>query len=204
MEYLLHGFLLGIAYVAPIGMQNMFVINSAVVKTRKEAYQVAFITIFFDVLLALACFFGMGLIMEKSEFLKGGILLIGSLAIIYIGISLIRSTPKLDEKVDVNKSMLKIIGIIFTVTWLNPQALIDGSLLIGGVRASLSVEASRLFIIGVALASFSWFTGVTTVVVLFKNVFTIKILKIINIISGIVIIFYGGKLLIDFISIIFK
>lgn len=29
LEFLLQGFLLGLAYLAPIGMQNMYVINSA-------------------------------------------------------------------------------------------------------------------------------------------------------------------------------
>ncbi len=57
--------MLGIAYVAPIGMQNMYVINTAVSKNKTRAYQVALITIFFDISLAIACFFGMGLIMDK-------------------------------------------------------------------------------------------------------------------------------------------
>lgn len=56
MNYLFQGFLLGLAYVAPIGMQNMYVINSAIKSGKGRAFQVALITSFFDISLALACF----------------------------------------------------------------------------------------------------------------------------------------------------
>lgn len=68
--YLLKGFMLGLAYVAPIGMQNIYVINTALSSSKIRAYLVALITIFFDITLALACFFGIGLIMEKFIALK--------------------------------------------------------------------------------------------------------------------------------------
>ena len=54
----LQGFLMGLAYVAPIGLQNLFVINTALTQTRRRAYATAFIVMFFDITLALACFFG--------------------------------------------------------------------------------------------------------------------------------------------------
>lgn len=59
MDFYLQGLALGLAYVAPIGMQNLFVINSALTQTRLRALATALIVIFFDVTLALACFFGM-------------------------------------------------------------------------------------------------------------------------------------------------
>lgn len=202
MEFFLQGFTLGLAYVAPIGMQNIYVINTAIGKNRLRAYQVALITIFFDISLALACFFGMGAIMEKSQLLRGIILLVGSLAIIYIGIGLLRSTPNLDREVDINKTLGQVVATCFMVTWINPQALIDGSLLLGGFRASLPQEASAIFILGVCLASFTWFTGLTTIVSVFRKKFNVKIIKVINIICGIIIVYYGLKLGYNFLQMI--
>lgn len=203
-KFLLQGFMLGIAYVAPIGMQNLYVINTAISKSRLRAYQVALITIFFDISLALACFFGMGALMERSELLKAAILCIGSIAVVYIGIQLIRSRPDVGSKVDVNKSLIQVIIACFMVTWINPQALIDGSLLLGGFRASLPADASGLFILGVCLASFSWFTGLTTVVSVFKSSFSEKIIRGINIVCGSIIVYYGAKLAYNFIQLIGK
>lgn len=202
-NYLGHGFMLGLAYVAPIGMQNLYVINTAISKKKIRAYQVALIVILFDISLALASFFGMGLLMDKYQLLKLIVLFAGSLAVIYIGIMLIRSKPQTNNEIDTNKSLLQMTSTCFAVTWLNPQALIDGSLLLGGFRASLPIAASKLFIIGVCLASFSWFVGLTTVVSIFKNSFNNKIIKWINIVCGSIIIYYGLKLGYSFIKAIY-
>ena len=88
------------------------------------------------------------------------------------------------------------------MTWLNPQAIIDGSLLLGPMRASLSVEMGNYFITGVCLASFIWFTTLATVISLFKGKFNIKVIRIINLVCGVVIILYGFKLLYSFVKLI--
>ena len=199
-KYLFQGFMLGFAYVAPIGMQNIYVINNAISNNKLRAYTVALITIFFDISLALACFFGMGAIIEKFQVLKSAILFIGCLAVVFIGIQLLRSTPE-TKKVDVNKSLPQIILSCLLVTWANPQALIDGSLLLGGFKATLSSEASNLFILGFCLASTSWFLGITTIVSIFKNNINNKIIKTINVICGVVLIYYGLKLGYNFLQI---
>jgi len=203
-KYLVEGLLIGFAYVAPIGTQNIFVINTAIRKSRLRAYQIAFITIFFDVSLALSCFLGMGALMERFDFLKMIILLIGSVAVIYIGIGLIRQEPEIqsEESVDVNKSLVKIIWTCFAVTWLNPQAIIDGSLLLGPMKASLPVDMAIYSIIGVCLASLIWFTSLATIVSLLKGKFSIKVIRIINLVCGVVIILYGFKLAYSFVKLI--
>lgn len=194
MKILLQGFILGIAYVAPIGMQNIYVINNAFAHKRSKAFLVAGITILFDISLALACFFGMGAIMEKFELLRMIILLIGSFAILYIGIQLLRTKPTLNNSIDTNKTIPQILAACFFITWANPQALIDGSLLLGGFNASLPHESSKLFILGVCLASISWFFGLTTLVSQFKSTLNIRHMKFINIICGAIIIYFGIKL----------
>ena len=200
-NYLIQGFLLGLAYVAPIGMQNLYLINSAISNTKRRAYKTALIITFFDVSLAFACFFGVGLLLKKIPLLKGGVLLLGSLIVIYFGLSLLRSEPEL-KKIDTNKSLFKIAVISFTVTWLNPQALIDGSLLLGGFKASLPEAGSKIFISGVAAASFTWFITLVTIISLFKNIFNEKTIKYINIVCGAVLIFYGFRLGVNFIQFI--
>ncbi|WP_252902460.1 hypothetical protein [Paucilactobacillus hokkaidonensis] len=41
------GLLFGIAYIAPIGLQNLFMINTALAQPRKRALRVALIVTFF-------------------------------------------------------------------------------------------------------------------------------------------------------------
>jgi L-lysine exporter family protein LysE/ArgO len=193
---------MGLAYVAPIGLQNLFVINTAVSQRRRRTYFTAFIVIFFDVSLALACFFGIGAIMSQAMWLSLAILGIGSLVVLYIGISLLRNKGTAETNTDVNVPLLKVIATACVVTWFNPQALIDGSMMLGAFRASLPPGQSTAFIIGVASASCIWFLSLSTIVSFFSMKITPKILRIINIICGIVILFYGCKLMWDFVMLL--
>lgn len=193
LEFFIQGFLLGLAYLAPIGMQNMYVIDSSLRMGRARAYQVAFLTFAFDVSLALACFFGVGLMLDLFPFLKGALLLIGFIAVTYMGVRLALSKPSLkDTRLD--SSLPGIAFACFAVTWFNPQALLDGTMLLGGMRASLPADASNIFIAGVALASASWFSGLTTATTLLKSRFDEKTLRSINVLCGAVLVVYGLKL----------
>ena len=198
MEKYLQGFLMGLAYVAPIGVQNLFVINSAITQKRSKALLIALIVIFFDVTLAFACFFGIGFLIDKLEWLKLIILLVGSIIIIYIGQGLLRSKSELKKNDNMDISLLKAITSACVVTWFNPQAIIDGTMMLGAFRATLSSEAGIHFILGVASASFSWFMSLSIFISLFNHKFNEKVLRVINIVCGIVIIFYGVKLLLTF------
>lgn len=196
----LQGLTMGLAYVAPIGMQNLFVINTALTQPKRRSYITSLIIIFFDISLSLACFFGVGAIMQASKLLEMAILLIGSLIVIYIGIGLIRSKSGLDTSTNVDVPIIKVISTAFVVTWINPQALIDGSMLLGAFRATLPAGEELAFECGFASASVIWFLSVTTLISLFSARFTDKVLRVINIVCGAVMIFYGGKLLWSFIQ----
>ena len=190
-RYIIEGFMLGIAYVAPIGMQNLYVINNAISRNKGRAYLVALCTCFFDILLAVACFFGVGLLFDKIEIAKAILLIIGSCVIIFIGWQLIFLTPKINSKEEVNKSGVSLVFGCFFVTWANPQALIDFTLLFGGVKASLQTQGSYYFLLGVMCASLTWFFSITTIVSVFKKILNVGILKILNKICGIILIGYG-------------
>lgn len=201
-KYLLQGFLLGLSYVAPIGMQNLYVINSAINKKFSRAIVTAFITIFFDISLALVCFFGVGTMLQKSVIFKLAVLLFGSVVVIYIGIKLVISKISSSAATRTDDSIVRVILSCFTVTWINPQAIIDGSLLLGGFRVSLPLGASNFFILGSCIASFTWFTGITVVTACFKHVINDKVIRVINIVCGIIITYYGIRLGVSFIKLV--
>lgn len=202
MNVILQGLMLGFAYVVPIGMQNMYVINTAISKSRFRAIQVALITIFFDITLALSCYFGIGLVLNKFPVLKIFILGIGSIAVAFIGIMLFKSKyvkeEKKEEKLDINKTLFEVIVTCFVVTWLNPQAIIDGTLLLSGFRAILTGTDVTYFIFGVGLASFTWFTGLALIISKFKNSFSSNTINLMNKICGIILIGFGIKLASNF------
>ena len=156
MEAYLQGLTMGLAYVAPIGLQNLFVINTALTQKRSRAYLTALIVIFF------ACFFGIGAIMQRFEWLRMAVLLVGSGIVIWIGIGLLRDRGPEDTAADVDVPWAKVVTTACVVTWFNPQAIIDGTMMLGA--------------------------------------FSRNVLRIINLVCGSVVIFYGGKLLWSFLQ----
>ena len=200
MNIYLQGLTMGLAYVAPIGLQNLFVINTALTQKRGRVFLTALIVIFFDITLGLACFLGVGALMSALPWLQKVILGIGSLIVIWIGIGLLRSKASMEGGKDVNVPIWKVISSACVVTWFNPQAIIDGTMMLGAFRASLPAGTDAFFIGGFASASILWFLGISTVISLFSAKFNEKILNIINKVCGVVIIFYGCKLLWSFVQ----
>lgn len=140
--------------------------------------------------------------MQHLEWLQKVILFAGSLIVIYIGIGLIRSGADDLESTAVSSSVWKTISTACVVTWFNPQAIIDGTMMLGAFHATLPAGGSIPFISGVATASCLWFTGLTLVISVFSHRFQAKTLRVINVVCGVVIIFYGLKLLWHFIQMI--
>lgn len=203
MGYFFQGLTLGLAYVAPIGMQNLFVINSALTCPRGRALLTTWIVIFFDVTLALACFFGIGTVMERYAWLQMLILLAGSLVVIYMGVRLLRSKAAELENPHAEMSVRKTVTSACVVTWFNPQAIIDGTMIFGAFRVTLPAEQANVYIAGVALASCLWFTGLTLVISVFSSRFHAGVLRIINMICGAVMSVYGFRLFLDFVEMLF-
>jgi L-lysine exporter family protein LysE/ArgO len=198
LDIFFQGLTLGLAYVAPIGMQNMFVINSALTRRRARAYMTAGIVVFFDVTLALACFLGIGSLMRNVPMAERVILLVGSLVVMLIGISLIKHANDEPETKNVDVPLRKIASSAFVVTWCNAHAIIDGTMLLGAVRATMGESDGRIFLFAVMCASTLWFFGITAFLHMFGSRFTPRVIRLINIICGAVIIVYGAKLLIQF------
>lgn len=201
MDFYIQGLTLGLAYVAPIGMQNLFVINSALTQTRLRALVTALIVIFFDVTLALACFFGIGLVMQKYPPVQLGVLLLGGLVVVYIGVSLLKSSVRQiggAQQMPLGKTMWAAC----VVTWFNAQAVIDGTMLLGAFKASMTETQSLHFLFGVLSASCLWFITLAMVVSLAGSLVTPRVLGIINKICGAVIAVYGLRLLWHFAEII--
>ena len=198
MPPFLQGLTIGLAYVAPIGMQNLFVINAALTQPRRRALLTALIGVFFDVTLALACFFGVGALMEHFAWLQRIVLLAGGAVVMWIGVGLLREKPVLHAGGEAALTLPKVAARACVVTWCNPQALIDGTMLFGGFRAGNSGGVSAQLILGSSSASFLWFFGVTILISCFSAQFSDKVLRGINVVCGLVILVYGARLILRF------
>ena len=203
LSIFLQGLSLGLAFLAPIGMQNLFVINSALSHKLDRALATSLVVVFWDISLGVTCFLGAGALMDAFPWLKKIMLGLGGLLVIYIGLGLIRSEASLNGGKDVNQPFAKIIVAAFVVTWLNPQALIDGTMMLGAFRATLPAGGDFPFILGFTSASFIWFNGLAIASNALGTKINTHALTWINRVCGIVIICYGLKLLFDLAQLLF-
>lgn len=200
MSYFLQGLLMGLAYVAPIGVQNLFVVNSALSNNYKRALLNAWIVFLFDLSLSLACFYGVGYLLNQYRWLELAALLLGGAAVLYMGVRLAAVQGQAVERSEVRQPWFKTAAYACVVTWFNPQAVLDGTMILGAFHASLPENGAEFFIGGVLCASWIWFTGLTLTVYRCRHAITPTVLLWINRFSGAVIFFYGCNLLHQFVG----
>lgn len=192
----LRGLLLSLALVSSIGMQNLFVFNNAINQRLPRALIVTIMVWFADTALTLAAFFGMGAIISAHQTFKLIIMFLGGLMVIWIGFGILRSARSFQlASSNTPLTMRKSLINSWVVTWANPQALIDTSLMFGAMRGSLTNTQVTPFISGVVTATAIWFFGITLILGLLKERLPQKFLMWVNIISGGVVMIYGCYLL---------
>ena len=188
----LRGILIGFAFVAPIGMQNIYMFNNALSNKMSKALLYNFLVWFCDALFSFAAFYGIGALISANEIVKIIVMLIGGALTSYIGFNIIRSAKQTAIGSDSKKQTLKqALMTALIVSWGIPQAMIDGTMMLGASRATLTFEQSILFITGVITASFIWDHGITIGFNLRRDKLPKKFLLAINLISGIIVAVYG-------------
>jgi L-lysine exporter family protein LysE/ArgO len=202
VDYFFQGLGMGFTYVAPIGIQNLFVINTALERDARHAWLTAGIVTFFDISLALACYFGIGLLMQQMPWLKLGILLLGGLLLARMAWQHLRAPVPAQSQSHAQRSLGQTIALSCAVAWLNPQAVLDGTLMLGAFRAALPPDAGLHFLGGVCAASCLWFAGLTAAVQQGQAWIKPPVLMRINQICALVMLAYACKLLWMFITLV--
>ena len=98
------------------------------------------IVTFFDVVLSVACFFGMGAIMSSSVLLELALIFVGSIVVIIMGAKLLKQNGSADFNADVEIPITNVIATSCVVTWFNLQKIIDGSMLLGASKQNTELH----------------------------------------------------------------
>ena len=146
--------------ILPHRHPNLFVINTALTAPLGIALVTAGIVAFFDISLALACFGHRPCDRTQSATAKST----ARRRRTDLDLSawqLLHAQVQTDTSDYSQPTLWQTATLAFTVTWFNPQAVIDGTLMLGAFRSSLPADTASLFISGVAAASCLWFFGLT-------------------------------------------
>lgn len=200
----LRGMLISFALVSSIGMQNLFVFNSAMSNRMRRALLICLFVWVADTTLTTVTFLGIGALISRYLWLKITIMLLGGLIVIWMGIGILRSASQIELGKDDSQLPLKdAFAGAWIVAFANPQAIIDTGVTMGALRGTLANNEVLPFLGGIILATAIWFFAITIIVGSLKNRLPKRILMWINIISGVIVVGYGFALLINAARLIF-
>ncbi len=196
-ESLAEGLVLGFAFTAPLGPQNLFLIGLASRLPVPKALGIGLLIGTVDFTLALACFFGLGALIDSYPATRAGLVLLGGLFLLYLGIKFLRTSAAAfsETRKSQSLSILQLLGNTIVLTWFNAQAIIDGAIIFGGVRASIEQNvASHAMLAGIAIGSFSWFLGLAFLASQFRHFLGPKLFAALQILCGICLILFSFRL----------
>ena len=159
--YFLQGLLVGLATFAPVGMQNLFIINTALVQPVRRIILTLIILAFFDMSLSAAAFYGIGTVLEIWPLTKLIVLIFGGLLIVYMGFNIFKTQPDI-RNVDTHIPIRKIIVSAIAVSWGNPQAILDATMMLGAFQANIPKENIYHFFSGFLVMTPIWFGSLAT------------------------------------------
>lgn len=200
------GFALGLAYAAPIGAQNVYVIRSAAGGPLRLSLRTALVVTAMDVSLSLACVYGLGTVLNRLSWLGTAMTAVGAAFLLWKGVGLLREradagdggpgeeTAGAGGYAPFSYAWGRAAAAAFTLTWFNPQALVDGTLLLGGFRAQLSPADVPFFVGGMAAASAVWFHGLTLLIGSFRKRFGPRAMRWISWVCGAALCLLGVRL----------
>lgn len=160
VEAVLHGIVLAIGLILPLGAQNVFVFNQGALQPKlMRALPVVVTAGVCDTILIVAAVSGVSLLILTFHWLETIMFAVGILFLLYIGISLWRSTPSSVEVESEKFSPKKQILFAASVSLLNPHAIIDTIGVIGSNALSYTGEARFAFTLTTIIISWCWFFG---------------------------------------------
>lgn len=157
LQPIIHGILLALGLILPLGAQNVFVFNQgANQKKFVKALPVVITAGLCDTFLITIAVLGVSLILMSLPILQLVIYIIGLIFLLYMAWSLWNEKPNNLESYD-SMSAKKQIGFALSVSLLNPHAIMDTIGVIGTSASVYSGTEKLLFSISTIMVSWIWF-----------------------------------------------
>lgn len=159
---IVQGFILAFGLILPLGVQNMFVFNQGAAQARYvRALPVIVVASFCDTLLILLAVLGVSTAAFGIGWLKTGLLLAGIVFLLYMGWATWRSSSGTgsEDKPPEPLGPRKQIAFAFSVSLLNPHAIMDTIGVIGTSSLNYGGEEKAAFAVACIVVSWLWYFG---------------------------------------------
>ncbi|MBU5214863.1 LysE/ArgO family amino acid transporter [Heyndrickxia oleronia] len=165
IEPFIHGFILSLGLILPLGVQNVFIFNQGAMQPRyMNVLPVVITASLCDTLLILVSVLGVSLLILGSFWFK--VILIGGgvIFLVYMGWTTWNSKPNNQRNADVNKfSLKKQLLFAASVSLLNPHAIMDTVGVIGTSSIKYHGVEKVIFAFTCIMVSWLWFIGLSLI-----------------------------------------
>ncbi len=150
------GFFTGLSLIIAIGAQNAYVLRLGLM--RHHVFAVVLFCAVSDAVLIIAGVAGLGAVIQQLPVLLEVFRYAGAAYLIWFGIGALRRAvnPKTLEAQGESFPLIKTLGTMAALTWLNPHVYLDTVILLGSIGNQF-VPNQWWFALGGATASFVWF-----------------------------------------------
>ncbi|RNB86684.1 amino acid transporter [Brevibacillus nitrificans] len=158
LEAILHGLVLSLGLILPLGAQNVFVFNQGAMQPSLwRALPVVVTAAVCDSLLILLAVFGVSLVVLSVAWLKMVLYVVGVCFLLYMGYLTWRSRPAVDSREAERFSSKRQVMFAASVSLLNPHAILDTIGVIGTSSLSYSGADKWGFTLACIMVSCLWF-----------------------------------------------
>jgi L-lysine exporter family protein LysE/ArgO len=150
------GFFTGLSLIIAIGAQNAYVLRLGLM--RHHVFAVVLFCAVSDAVLIIAGVAGLGAVIQQVPLLLEVFRYAGAAYLIWFGIGAVRRAinPKTLEAQGEALPLIKTLGTMAALTWLNPHVYLDTVILLGSIGNQFQPN-QWWFALGGAIASFVWF-----------------------------------------------
>lgn len=150
------GFFTGLSLIVAIGAQNAYVLRLGLM--RHHVFAVVLFCALSDAVLIIAGVAGLGALIQQLPLLLEIFRYAGAAYLIWFGIGALRRAinPKTLEAQGESLPLIKTLGTMAALTWLNPHVYLDTVILLGSIGNQFQPN-QWWFALGGATASFVWF-----------------------------------------------
>ncbi|MCW8399030.1 LysE family transporter [Legionella sp. PATHC038] len=192
----LDGLLLGLSLIIALGPQNVFLIKQGAQKNH--AVLSAVICFICDLILICSSIAGLHELLLVRPVLQIWMMLLGTLFLLFYSAKALANafskSAKNTESTYQPRTKTQIILLALGFSILNPHAIIDSLVIIGGGSSGYPNQ-EHIFLLGVLTSSFLWFSSLTFTARYFSDVLTkANVWKGIELLSGLLMALIGIKL----------
>ncbi|MGQ7295723.1 LysE family transporter [Quadrisphaera sp. KR29] len=173
MDPLVLGLLVGLASAAPLGPQNAYLLQVGLQLPTARAWGAAALVVGLDVSVSLTGASLAGRLLSAAPGLRGPALAVGAAVLLLMGGQILwRTRPRRSPRHLVGAAPAgdaagwgrrRLVLGALAVTWLNPSALLDSSLLFGGLVAATRLADLPALVVGLCAALALWTAGFVAV-----------------------------------------